>query len=311
MVDDFLNDLDDPDTDYEEDIAISAIAESIAPDATSTDDMTDAEPDNGSSVEALGSAALAAASVASAAGDEVDESSPDAQDTKSGGGLKNLPWGMIAVIVLALTLLGFGGFGVVKQRSELEAEIRDLQAQLATTLTPQEADLERERQRQMALRNESLGAEVEALTAENAALGDQLRALEAELGERLAKAEAEAKAAQDRAARAQAAAAQREKEARAAAAQAATPKAAAQPTASSEGPWFVNFGSYAQQNVADRWAAELSVQEGRVVVQNATAAGKTLYRVRVVGLATQDKAERVATALERQYQLPRLWVGKN
>ena len=73
----------------------------------------------------------------------------------------------------------------------------------------------------------------------------------------------------------------------------------------------MNFGSYAQKNVADRWAAEISVQDGRVVVQNATAAGKTLYRVRVVGLATQDRAERVATALERQYQLPRLWVGKN
>jgi hypothetical protein len=31
----------------------------------------------------------------------------------------------------------------------------------------------------------------------------------------------------------------------------------------------------------------------------------------VIDLPSQDRAERVATALERQHQLPRLWVGKD
>ena len=72
----------------------------------------------------------------------------------------------------------------------------------------------------------------------------------------------------------------------------------------------MNFGSYAQRQVANRWASRLTVGEGKVVVKTASTAGKTVYRVRVVDLATQDAAKRVAIALERQHALPPLWVGR-
>lgn len=222
---------------------------------------------------------------------------------------RSLPWLMISIVGLALLLLGIGGYGVVQQRGELQAEIRELQARLATTITPEEAEAERERQREVTMVNESLTAEMEALVAENTALSEQLSTLEARVGETQEAEAAAAKAATAaQVAREQAAAtAKRNRE------QATAQSSAAQPAsddAAAEG-WFVNFGSYAQRDVADRWAGKLNVDSGRVVVQTASAAGKTLYRVRIVALASQDQAERVATQLERQYQLPRLWVGRN
>ena len=55
----------------------------------------------------------------------------------------------------------------------------------------------------------------------------------------------------------------------------------------------------------------LSVTSGAVVVQSTQAGGRTLHRVRVIGLASKEGAERVAGALEQEYDLPRLWVGRN
>lgn len=296
FIDDFLNDLDAPE------------------DSEGGDEDPDPFDDEDAEVSAdiataPGTAAAGYAAYATEEAD-IDEDSvvkqPAATSAKQENGdtgERSLPLGMIVVVLVALALLAVGGYGVVQQRGELQAEIRDLQSKLATAPSTEEAEVERERQRQMALENESLGAELEALAAENSALAAQLSSLEEQLAERSAQAEAA------------------EAEAKRAAAAASAAKKAATPTAKApaartagatqSGPWFVNFGSYAQRDVADRWAGKLAVEGGQVVVQTATAAGKTLYRVRVVGLATQDAAERVATSLEREYRLPRLWVGKN
>jgi len=214
-----------------------------------------------------------------------------------------LPWGMIAVVAVALLLLAGGGFGVVQQRSSLEAEIRDLQSQLATAVTPEDAAAERERQRRIELENESLAAEILALEAENRTLADQLSELEAQLEEQVA---AQESAAQEEQAAAEAAAPETQSNPPGPAAAADTSE-----TTASAGTWFVNFSSYAQEEAARSWAERLEVGSGRVVVQAARASGRTVYRVRVIDLPTQDAAERVATALERQYQRPRLWVGRN
>lgn len=318
LVDDFLNDLDPPDEE-------PAVSTDDVPSAFGSTSPQGAEADTVSSfyeenaAQAAGtddmdsSAAYAAPETSgddSSTEPETDAMSSDKPRRRKGKKKakpdkdeRSLPWGMIAIVVLALLLLGTGGYGVVQQRSALQDEIRDLRAQLATRVTQEEADAERERQRQVELLNESLGAEVEALAAENADLANQLQTLETQLAEQAARAEAESKAASERIA-----SAQREAQ-RAETQRASAPEPSAAAVAG--GPWFVNFGSYAQQNVAERWANELQVDDGQVVIQTANAAGKTLYRVRVVGLDDQDQAERIATALERQYQLPRLWVGKN
>ncbi|WOJ97471.1 SPOR domain-containing protein [Congregibacter brevis] len=307
FVDDFLNDLDPPEEEelpvvdaYEDDFDTSigvgtTMAESSVEKAGPFDTAEDTSL-NTTTMHADDEEAPVPAIPASGNVEEKED--------------RSLPLGMLAVVAVALLLLAVGGFGVMQQRSEMQAEIRDLQAKLATTVSPEEAETERERQRQMQLQNESLSTELEALTAENDALSQRLEELESleaakasAAAEKLAQ-EAAAKAAADRAAQL-------------AAEQAAAKKSAASRSASSgnavapKGPWFVNFGSYADRGIAERWANKLTVESGSVVVQTATAAGKTLYRVRVIGLADQDSAERVATALERQYQLPRLWVGKN
>jgi cell division septation protein DedD len=81
------------------------------------------------------------------------------------------------------------------------------------------------------------------------------------------------------------------------------------PTAS--GNWFVNFGSYGQEDIARRWAGRLQPDAGRVIVTTGDKDGRTFYRVRVVGLASQEAANATARALERKYGLDRLWVGES
>ena len=337
FVDDFLNDLDDLDEAYEErelEAAARADRASVAAIALETDwedapaasgGDSPAPSDEPSSIEAA-LASLAGPKDAAhdndappvgtdstAARDDmtIPDSPPntramaeptDPEEREA----SNLPWGMIAVVVVALGLLAAGGYGVVSQRSSLEAEIRELQAQLATAMPPEAAAADRERQRQIERVNETLSAEVEGLQAENTALSEQIKTLEKQIKERLA---AETQALYKAAEAERAAQAAAEKAEAAVANSAAV--AASTARSKSDGEWFVNFGSYAQRSAAQTWAAKLSVNEGEVVVQQATAAGKSLYRVRIVGLASRDRAERVATALERQHQLPRLWVGRN
>ncbi|MEL7043437.1 MAG: SPOR domain-containing protein [Pseudomonadota bacterium] len=301
LVDDFLNDLDDIDEEPE------TLPERSFQSGESV--MHASEEDDERYAESVAESVLAA-----------QEGLADARDREMtqhavAGGLHQAPrgatkmessgrhWVMIAVVAVALVLLAAGGYGVVQQRSTMQAEIRELQAQLATAVAPDEASEERERQRQMALQNESLGTEIAALEAENRALGEQIAGLESEL---------EARRAAEESARAAAAAALAEAERTAAASQSSATAVAAPPApAAAAGTWFVNFGSYAQRNVADQWAGRISVNQGRVSVQEAQAGGRTLFRVRVVGLGSRDAAERVATALEREYQLPKLWVGKS
>ena len=91
--------------------------------------------------------------------------------------------------------------------------------------------------------------------------------------------------------------------------------AAPQPATAAAGgigdnPWFVNFGSYSQRSAADSWAAKLQPQVGTVVVTGAEKDGRTFYRVRVVELPDKQAAEKVARALESEYGLSKLWVGK-
>ena len=305
VVDDFLNDLDDADSDYSDsDYSASNYdedsgapgAETPAGDSAFIDTMRDAranlarEMSESEGAHAVRAKADTPSAPAPAKADEERPSGP--------------PLGTIALVALALIALGAGAYGVIQQRGAMQTEIRELQAQLANTLSAEEAAAERERQRQIELENETLRSEREALQADNAALSERADRLQAQL--------ARQQASSEQAAAAQKAAAQREAERQLARRQ-REESAGAQAAANASAPagyWFVNFGSYAQRQVANRWASRLTVGEGRVVVKTASAAGKTVYRVRVVDLATRDAAERVSIALERQHALSPLWVGR-
>ena len=300
VVDDFLNDLDDADSDYDEDSGAPG-AETPAGDSAFIDTMRDARANLAREMRASEGARAVRAKA-----DTPSAPAPAQADKKRPSGP---PLGTIALVALALIALGAGAYGVIQQRGAMQTEIRELQAQLANTLSAEEAAAERERQRQIELENETLRSEREALQVDNAALSERVDRLQAQL--------ARQQTSNEQAAAAQKAAAQREAAAREAERQLARRQrkesAGAQAAANASapaGPWFVNFGSYTQRQVADRWASRLAVGEGRVVVKTASTAGKTVYRVRVIDLATRDAAERVAIALQQQHALPPLWVGR-
>ena len=236
---------------------------------------------------------------------------------------RGLPIAMIAVIVAALVLLGLGGYGVIQQRQAMQAEIRELQARLATTMSTEESATIRERQRGLEVDNERLVADMQSLRGELTTLRERAVELASEnagleeLNASLRDDNATLKARVDElesnvASRAAAAAEARQQAVAASRAAAGAPRAAAgapAPAAAAAAGWFVNFGSYAQRAIAQEWADRLEVSRGTVTVQSASSGGRTLYRVRVVGLASREDAEWVAVRLERKFDLPKLWIG--
>ena len=142
----------------------------------------------------------------------------------------------------------------------------------------------------------TLQARVQVLAADLASLEGDYALLEGELAEareQLADSEAALETARSEVAAAKAASER---------------PAAAAPAAS--GGWFVNFGTYAQRSDAASRASRLTVDKGEVVIQDAQSGGRTLYRVRVVGLASRAAAESVARDLEARFGLSKLWIGR-
>lgn len=207
-------------------------------------------------------------------------------------GARRWPIAMLIIAAVAVLLLAVGGYGVISERSALEGEIRQLQAELATTISPDEARASRDAQEAAVRANAALEEELRILRAENAELQQAVRDMEARVASRIEEAEKAVAEAQQAAA-------------------AAERRSSANTSTASPGDWFVNFGSYAQVSDAKRWAARLGVDSGRVVVQDARSNGETIHRVRVVSLPDKATADRVARQLESEHKLPKLWVGKN
>lgn len=213
-------------------------------------------------------------------------------DRGSDRGWRRWPIAMLAIAAVAVVLLAVGGYGVISERTALEAEIRALQAQLATAVSPEEARASRDAQQATEQENAALEAELDALRLENAELQQAASDMEARIAEQ-----------QEKTAKAVAAAQE--------AAESAARRSAAEAPAAAAGDWFVNFGSYARADDARRWADRLEVDSGRVVVQDARSRGENIYRVRVVGLSDKNTADSLARRLESQHKLPKLWVGKD
>lgn len=203
------------------------------------------------------------------------------------------PVGLIIVAVVALVLLAAGGYGVVQQRAATQGEIRELQAALAIAASPAEVAQTREALQAMEQVNARQLASIEALTLENRRLTDTVAGLEDQL-------------AAQQAAPATAPAAKSAPKPKPAPRSAAVKPAA---TAAAGGDWFVNFSSYGQRAVAEKWLGKIKPSAGKAEVQPVTSNGKTLYRLRIVGLADRSQAEKVAAQLQDAHGLPKLWVG--
>jgi cell division septation protein DedD len=203
------------------------------------------------------------------------------------------PWplGLIAVAVLALLLLTAGGYGVMQQRSATQEEIRQLRAVLATAANPEDVSEIRTALQAAKQNNSEMTAQLDALRLENRRLSDTVNGLEAQQAA-IAKQAAEA---------------------------IALKKASPKPTppvskpavvATTTGSWFVNFGSYGQSDIAQQWVHKLKPGSGEVITAPSVRDGKTFYRVRVINLPSRTSAEKISRTLEREYGLPKLWIGQ-
>jgi cell division septation protein DedD len=209
-----------------------------------------------------------------------------------------LPLGLIAVGIIALVLLGAGGFGVMQDRAALQEEIRQLQASLANTASPSELSETRANSEALASRNSELEQQLADVARENRSLQSIIGGLETQLQ---AQQEALATA---------------KKPPPAPAPKQAVSKPAPRAPASSAGvkadtgTWFVNFGSYSQRATAQSWVNRLQPGSGDVVVSTGEKDGRTFYRVRVINLASKEVADSTARKLEQDFELSRLWVGQ-
>mgnify|MGYP001816427533 CR=1 FL=1 len=218
------------------------------------------------------------------------------------------PLSLIAVAVVAVLLLAAGGYGVLQQRAAMQEEIRQLQADLATAVTPDQAAASREAARDLEQRNGELEARLDALILENRRLEETIAGLETRLEEQPAAAQQPAAPASTAPATVSGAPAPAVKAAPARTTP-AQEKPAAATSATADAGWFVNFGSYSQQAMAESWAARLTPPAGKVVVTTGSKGGELFYRVRVIDLASREQAERTARKLEGDHGLSRLWVG--
>ena len=84
-----------------------------------------------------------------------------------------------------------------------------------------------------------------------------------------------------------------------------------QPQASSSSGWFINVQTYATRDDAEAMVAQLSSSSEAFIVQPAQVNGRTLYRVRASGYASQSIAEEVAAELVEAFALPEPWIGRD
>jgi len=214
------------------------------------------------------------------------------------------PWplGPIAVAIIALLLLAAGGYGVIQQRTAMQEEIRQLQAVLSTTSSNSEIATSRQALRALQLENEALQAQVDNLQLENQGLKESLVSLtpEAESVE-TAPVTTEVESIVARPAVEPRSPAKKEL--------APTQTSVTRPEPASP-TWFVNFGSYTREAVADSWASRIKSAEGKVIVVSGDKGSTHYFRVRVINLPSREIAEKIARQLEQTHNLPRLWIGK-
>lgn len=234
------------------------------------------------------------------------------------------PFGLIAVAIIALLMLGAGGYGVMQQRASMQEEIRSLQAAAATSANTSEMVASRQSQAILEEENSKLRTTIDTLQLEIRSLQDTASGLEMQLfktqsesAEREAIAVRSAAKAERTTPKPTAPKPRPKAQPEPVAAVAATVVAAAatptKPTAaatSGSGDWFVNFSSYGSVETANSWMNRLKPENGRVVVAPAEKNGSTYYRVRVIDLKNKTQAQEIARSLEKQYKLPKLWIGQ-
>ena len=199
-----------------------------------------------------------------------------------------------SVGLLTLAVIGIAGFAWY-QSGQQEQAMRSMQLQLRQAQQSAQPEAPAENEGQIQSLREELDAARRLHSEEIAELEDRNQTLEAKLSsvERALKiARADATKANNAGAPSSAASSPRQ----------------APPAASG---WFINVQTYATRADADAMVARLSSFSEQFVVQPSQVNGRTLYRVRASGYASQSEAEAVATELVEKFALPKPWIGRD
>jgi cell division septation protein DedD len=198
----------------------------------------------------------------------------------------------------ALILVVIGGWGAITERSSLIARIAELES--AATKTPQRGDLSGSEEQSLREENQRLSNQLDELRDQLSNMAEELAELETALSSKLATSQppesvatmssnevANTRTNQD---------------------QTVGDKTSDEANISG---WFVNVAAYSQASAAQSWVDKLTASlDENIISSKVVVNEKTLYRVRVVGLANRATAQALASQLESSYNIGPLWVGK-
>ena len=199
-----------------------------------------------------------------------------------------------SVGLLTLSVIGLAGFAWYQSTQQEEA-MRSMQLKLRQARQTPQAEAPAQNEGQIQALQDELDSTRKLHSEEIAELEDRNQTLEA----KLSSVERALKIARADAAKASNAS--------------APPSVASspQPQSSSSSGWFINIQTYATRADADAMVARLSSSSESFVVQPAQVNGRTLYRVRASGYASQSEAEEVAAELVEAFALPKPWIGRD
>ena len=199
-----------------------------------------------------------------------------------------------SVGLLTLSVIGLAGFAWYQSTQQEEA-MRSMQLKLRQAQQTPQAEAPAQNEGQIQALQDELDSTRKLHSEEIAELEDRNQTLEA----KLSSVERALKIARADAAKASNAS--------------APPSVASspQPQSSSSSGWFINIQTYATRADADAMVARLSSSSESFGVQPAQVNGRTLYRVRASGYASQSGAEEVAAELVEAFALPKPWIGRD
>ena len=199
-----------------------------------------------------------------------------------------------SVGLLALSVIGLAGFAWY-QSTQQDQAMRSMQLKLRQAQQTAQAEAPAQNEGQIQALQDELDSTRKLHSEEIAELEDRNQTLEA----KVSSVERALKIARADAAKASNAS--------------APPSEASSPQlqSSSSSGWFINIQTYATRADADAMVARLSSSSESFGVQPAQVNGRTLYRVRASGYASQSEAEEVAAELVEAFALPKPWIGRD
>lgn len=250
----------------------------------------------------------------------------EAASARRGG--RRFPVWSLLILLAAVALLVVGGWGALKERETLKAEIDRLERQVQGSRS--QGDLTAREEQALLSDNQSLRRELDSLRSRYTDLSVEIDRLSEALAQAGIGAGAAAPANSDLPVEAGPDPVEGSEAPSVAdgvvsageqsigdSATTSTPSrpapatpAPADPAVPAGGPWFVNVASYNSRDTAARWARRVQERFSRVAIQEAAVTGKTLYRVRVLGFPDQPTAKAAAAELESSLDIGPLWVGK-